>query len=315
LTDNERQSVQSHDITISNNLATYPGGQEGFSGYAFSQIGGGSNVSYIHNTLLIPSHFLFGGNVTSNLLLRDNIIRSAYYLVPCTMGTNVNACWPNATVHHNLLLNDAGIDVTNWTSFWTDHTWVQNTAAGVGFTTPGSKLDGNGNYRLLSTSPYHGVASDGKDLGVDYDQLNAAIFGNGPIPIPTPLPSVSPTTIPTETPTATSTPTQTPTPTPTAGTISVNTNVIGATIKITEGPQVASCVIGSNNNCSMSVVAGTYSVIANQDGYSFSPAPQTATVSAGAVTTISFASTNWPTPTPTPTPTATAHQRGVIRHR
>lgn len=221
LSDNERQSIQSHDITIVNNLATYPGGQEKFTSYAFSQIGRGSNVSYIHNTILIPSHFLFGADVTPGLTVRDNIVRSAYYLVPCYIAAyNVNACWPSASVHHNLLLNDAGIDVANWTSYWTDHTYVAATVASVGFTSPGPNLDTTGNYRLLVSSPYHNAASDGKDLGVDYDQLNAAIYGNGPVtptPSPTPLPSpsVSPTPTPTPTPAPSPTPTPTPVPTPT----------------------------------------------------------------------------------------------------
>ncbi len=35
-----------------------------------------------------------------------------------------------------------------------------------------------GNYRLASTSPYKGQATDGKDIGVDFDELNAAQNGN-----------------------------------------------------------------------------------------------------------------------------------------
>src|SRR6185369_7001269 len=73
----------------------------------------------------------------------------------------------------------------------------------------------NGNYRLASSSPYKGAATDGKDIGCDFDQLEAAQAGVAPSPTPTPTPSSTPTPTPTPTPTVTPTPTPSPTPTPT----------------------------------------------------------------------------------------------------
>jgi uncharacterized protein (TIGR03437 family) len=72
-----------------------------------------------------------------------------------------------------------------------------------------------GNYRLTSSSPYSKAGSDGKDVGVDFDQLNAALGGSQPSPTPTPTPTPTSTPTPTPTPTATPTPTPTPTATPT----------------------------------------------------------------------------------------------------
>jgi uncharacterized protein (TIGR03437 family) len=73
-----------------------------------------------------------------------------------------------------------------------------------------------GNYQLSASSPYRNAGTDGKDVGVDFAQLNAAQNGtapNSPTPTPTPTPVATPT--PTPTPTATPTPTPSPTPTPT----------------------------------------------------------------------------------------------------
>src|ERR1041384_6322592 len=49
----------------------------------------------------------------------------------------------------------------------------------------------NGNYRLTSSSPYSKAGSDGKDVGVDFDQLNAALGGSQPSPTPTRVPVAS----------------------------------------------------------------------------------------------------------------------------
>src|SRR5437660_10036760 len=41
--------------------------------------------------------------------------------------------------------------------------------------------DGNGgNYHLLTTSPYHQAASDGKGVGADMDALDRAVAGVAP---------------------------------------------------------------------------------------------------------------------------------------
>ena len=73
-----------------------------------------------------------------------------------------------------------------------------------------------GNYALSSSSAYRNAGTDGKDIGVDFTQLNGAQSGNisTPTPTPTPIPNITPTPTPTATPTPT--PNITPTPTPSA---------------------------------------------------------------------------------------------------
>jgi hypothetical protein len=68
--------------------------------------------------------------------------------------------------------------------------WNPATINDVGFVDPSSN-----NYRLRSDSPYRNAASDGKDVGVDMDQLLAHL--SGPIPTSTPTPAPAPTSVPT----------------------------------------------------------------------------------------------------------------------
>ena len=72
-------------------------------------------------------------------------------------------------------------------------------------------------YRLLPTSPYKNAGTDGKDVGVDVDALEAALGGSSANPGPTPTPTPTSTPTPTPAPTATPTPTPSPSPTPTTG--------------------------------------------------------------------------------------------------
>ncbi len=68
-------------------------------------------------------------------------------------------------------------------------------------------------YRLAAGSPYKNAGSDGKDLGCDFDALNAALATSA-APAPTPTPVPTPTPQPTPTPAPTPTPQPTPPPVP-----------------------------------------------------------------------------------------------------
>ena len=72
----------------------------------------------------------------------------------------------------------------------------------------------SGNYRLASSSPYKGKATDGTDPGANIDTLVAALGGATPPPNPTPTPTATPTPNPNPTPTPTPSSTPTPAPTP-----------------------------------------------------------------------------------------------------
>ena len=89
----------------------------------------------------------------------------------------------------------------------------------------------NGNFGLLSSSPFKGKASDGKDPGVDLALLSAAIAntvsgGRGSISIPTPSPTPTPSPSPTPTPLPSPSPTPQSSPSPTVCTMTVNSPIL-----------------------------------------------------------------------------------------
>jgi hypothetical protein len=68
-------------------------------------------------------------------------------------------------------------------------------------------------YQLPAGSPLKGKGADGKDPGVDYQALMAALGGSGNLPSPSPSPSI----VPSPGPTPSSSPAPSPTPSPAAG--------------------------------------------------------------------------------------------------
>jgi uncharacterized protein (TIGR03437 family) len=198
-------STRGSDVTVANNLFYNIRGP-------FLTLNGFYNVTLNHNTSFQTSntYTLYGeqslGYVSTNNLTIENpygIFGDGGYL-----GTaGLTKYTPTCVFNKNLMVgassseNPAG-------------NFYPSQASQVGF------VDfANGNYALLSTSPYSKAGTDGKDVGADFDQLKAAQGGTSiPTPTPTPTPNVTPTPTPTPsvTPTPTPTPTPSPTPTPTA---------------------------------------------------------------------------------------------------
>jgi hypothetical protein len=68
---------------------------------------------------------------------------------------------------HNALIGGTGI--------WPAGNYLPASATTVKFTSYNNA--NGGNYKLLSTSPYHNVGTDGKDLGADISAVNSYIQG------------------------------------------------------------------------------------------------------------------------------------------
>ena len=231
LNDGGNLTNRSQNVSFINNLVVgeYADPNE-FSWFRVisNNFSGGDGVRIAHNTILVGSarnfiSFADSANRVNGLVIENNIIRAAvnqcFTDATGTGGAPITSCWPSATVTKNVLMKIDSfttmedINLT-WMNPYPDNFLVTSIAA-VGFTNAPASLDATGNYRLRSDSPFKGKASDGKDPGVDIDQLNAAIFGSSPPPLPTPTPTPTATPTPTPAPTATPTPTPTPVPTPT----------------------------------------------------------------------------------------------------
>lgn len=320
--DGAYQTEPSHDIKVTNNLCLYPGGviqrPDRFMG-----LQGGYNISITHNTAFSPSELIRGISfdpVTSGTVIKDNIFRPYGYLVPCVDGAA--PCWPGASVSNNLILNDAALSfdyMNGWfATFGANTAWVENSLTAVGFTAPRADLK-FADYRLRADSPYHAgnarQASDGKDVGVDYNQMIAALGFNPwsgavpsptptPVPTPTPLPTPTPTPLPTPTPSPVPTPSPTPVPSP-GTTIPVQGFVINE-IGQTQGNAVV--VVESTSLLFTTSVDGFFyfntgapignRLIVTYPGKSFAPV----TINSAGENYFIRAMAGVPSPTPTPTP-------------
>ena len=203
--DNEKPSQRSTGALVANNLFTDIRGP-------FMTMNGYNNVTLDHNTSFQTSntYTLYGdqalGYVSTNNLTIENpwgIFGDGGY-----MGTAGLVKYTPSYVFSKNLMVGASSSMNPSGNFYPA---VVSDVSFVDFAA--------GNYRLSSSSPYSKAGTDGKDIGVDFDQLNAALGGSAPSSTPTPTPIVTPTPTPTPspsiTPTPTPTPTATPTPTPT----------------------------------------------------------------------------------------------------
>lgn len=194
----------------------------------FFQINGFYNVTLDHNTSFqtYNTYTLYGeqslGYVSTNNLTIENpygIFGDGGY-----MGTAALTKYTPSFVFSKNLMVRASASINPAGNFYPAQ------VSDVGF------VDfAGGNYALSSSSAYCNAGTDGKDIGVDFTQLNGAQSGNTSTPMPTPSPTPTPSITPTPTPTATPTPspspspTATPTPVPGAPQVTLTVPSSGAT--------------------------------------------------------------------------------------
>jgi hypothetical protein len=77
------------------------------------------------------------------------------------------ACFSPYNMTHNALIGGSGV--------WPAGNYLPVGPTAVGFTSYNNA--NGGNYKLLSTSPYHNAGTDGKDLGADITAVNAHLIG------------------------------------------------------------------------------------------------------------------------------------------
>jgi len=160
---------------------------------------GAQNLVFEHNTFFSKDGNTanFYGLVTQGFVFRNNLgVDAGYGMKGDGTGEGIaalNLFCPGWIFEKNVIVGApaAQYPVNNF---------YPGTLGEVGFVDMSS-----GNYRLSTSSQYRNAGTDGKDIGVDFDALNAAMNGT---------PDLTPISTPTPTPTPVSTPTPTPTPTP-----------------------------------------------------------------------------------------------------
>jgi len=184
----EGQRYSIHDITIDDiNQVMYAGSGKVAEIMRWSPAPPLQNVSISHVTAF-PSLGLFSiGTGTdapmANFNFTNNIFVAGTFPVWSTGGTvdcanldkplsTFNACFnPYSFVNNALIASPSGYSA----SMWPSNNFFPATASAVQFV---NYNNGNGgNYQLLSTSPYHGAGTDGKDLGADVSTILSETVG------------------------------------------------------------------------------------------------------------------------------------------
>jgi len=160
-------------VTIRNNLfEDIDGAAYGGHGWLFYLNNGVKNVTIDHNDGFQSSTFLdFDGDPENGIVVTNNIgphnsygvLGSGYSVGDSTLTHFM----PDGTFTKNILMGGNSTLYKNHPGNYFPATW-----SAVGFTDMA-----NANYRLLTTSAYHNVASDGTDLGINQNNLVAATLG------------------------------------------------------------------------------------------------------------------------------------------
>ena len=128
-----------------------------------------------HNTVLQNGNILFAsGAPDSDFVYRDNLTPHNSYGVTSDAGAGMNTLntyFPGSDFSKNVIVT------AEFASLYPPSNYFPASLDKVGFV----DLAGR-NYRLASTSPYKNAASDGTDVGADFEALTAALAQADPKP-------------------------------------------------------------------------------------------------------------------------------------
>ncbi len=165
--DDIHPSQTTNNIVVRNNLfedissASYGG--DGRS----VLIHGGRDITFDHNTVLQDGwSVVMVGTVVANFVFTNNIVPDYSWAIigadRAPGNSTIATYFPGSTFLRNVF---AGSNPENYPT----GNYYPSSMSSVGFV----NLSG-GNYRLAATSPYRSAATDGTDVGVNIDGLNAA---------------------------------------------------------------------------------------------------------------------------------------------
>ena len=167
--DSNYPSQETNNIVIRNNVFEDVSAANWGGNGRFLLINGGRDITVDHNTVIQDGYSAVYGdtNPTINFTLTNNIMPDYSWAIMGNSASPGNGTiavyFPNSTILNGIF---AGAPPTNYPT----GNFYPASMADVGFT----NLAG-GNYRLAPSSIYRLAGTDGKDVGADVDQLNAAL--------------------------------------------------------------------------------------------------------------------------------------------
>jgi hypothetical protein len=191
LLDNEFTATPGGNILITNNLFT---GEHDTTQEPFA-LAAGSNVTLRHNTVRVrdPGYSVFrylsgpGVNLgqqwsVNAFTVSDNIVQYGLYGL-AGGGSWLTNFLPNGPVENtgNVVIDTLNVGTAEIrTKFANSQIAASLTAVGFANLVAADAGDDYHGYALAPNSPYKGTASDGKDPGVDFAALDAALGGQTP---------------------------------------------------------------------------------------------------------------------------------------
>src|SRR5262245_11454915 len=182
-TDNNFPSMVTRRMRIANNLLEEIDEQRwDGTGIAFQingddgpvDKGGIHDLTIEHNTVLHTGPIIAtGGSPSQGLIFRNNLLPHNFFGVKGDDqgigNTTINAYFPGSVFSKNVMAGGASEN-------YPPDNFFPPSLDQVGFVNRGG-----GNYRLTPASPYKNAGTDSKDIGCDFDALDAAINGGASI--------------------------------------------------------------------------------------------------------------------------------------
>jgi hypothetical protein len=141
-------------------------------GRVFQLLGAVSDVVLMHNTVVSasgqnPATIYFSGGGVSRLVVHSNVLHHGYAGVKGD-ATGEGTATLNAFASGALYSNNAMV-AGGTASSYPENNWFPNTLADIGFVNAAG-----GNYQLSSTSAFANKGYDGRDIGANVSQVDAA---------------------------------------------------------------------------------------------------------------------------------------------
>jgi len=173
--DNEQVTLPSGNWIIRNNLWVSPQPDSKFFLITTGVLGGGHDIFISHNTVLNPGTMMVASGVTDGqFVLKDNIVGNGEYGINCLLNSaNLQTCLRGLQMTGNVIVGPPMMYRPYCTNLGSAVYPSGNTCVSDSSKVSFANL-ANGDYRLATSSPFKGKASDGTDPGVDLDALLAA---------------------------------------------------------------------------------------------------------------------------------------------
>lgn len=164
-------TVQGHDMVISNNLFEDIGGSRWQDDGMWIKLSSFNNLTLDHNTVFQTYDIiLVYGPACTGFVMTNNVVpHNSYGIIGAgrMFGSDtISNYLPSSTIQRNVIPGAT----SGYPSYYPTNNYYPSALSGVGF------INQSGHdYNLASSSSYKGLATDGKDPGIDQNSLESAV--------------------------------------------------------------------------------------------------------------------------------------------